>query len=102
MMDVRAASQRTIRERLAAAWSSLPALMKAGFVLLTVGGMADAAYHLFAGIHVEHLDRPGLIAHVTVLVGMVLALLGVLQAGVHSTRRSRRRRTIEGGNACLQ
>jgi hypothetical protein len=58
---------------------SLPPLVRAGFVIVLVGGVVDTTYHL---------DRTGLMAwaglagHLVTLAGMVVAVVGVVGVGL--------------------
>ncbi len=83
-------ARRRFGERLAAVWQPLPPLMKAGFALLAAGGATDIGYHVVVGVHVEHLDATGLLAHLVVFAGMALSILGVFQSAVRSRRNARR------------
>jgi hypothetical protein len=68
--------------------AALPSLVKAGFVVLGLGLLADAGYHLaHVGRPMPHESTAALVIHGLVAVGMVLALAGVGQAAFgHRTR----------------
>lgn len=78
---------------------SLPILARLGLVLLLGGGFADVVAHLSTGgaEHGHEFTSAEVLAHVVVVVGMVLILLGVVVDGVRRSRdRQRADRTSKG------
>ena len=64
---------------------SLPALARAGLAVLAFGGLADLVTHLGLPAEAGHghgFTSAEVEAHLVVLVGMVLTLLGVVIDGV--------------------
>lgn len=87
-------------ENLARELRSLPTLIWLGVVLLLGGGVADVVAHLWAaGADHEHGFTPSeFSAHVVVVVGMVIVLLGVVVHGVrHSAPTTRSGDSMKGG-----
>ena len=81
---------------------AIPGLIRIGLVVLVVAGFADVTAHLMAAQagqvtsaahgsgHAGGHTPDELAAHVAVLVGMVLILLGVVVDGVKQTRLGQR------------
>jgi hypothetical protein len=64
-------------------FDDLPRLTRGGFVLVVAGGLMDTAYHLTpAGRGV--LEWTGLIGHLVTLLGMLIAMAGVLTVGLRN------------------
>lgn len=69
----------------------VPVLAKAGAIVIVLGLIADLVEHTL--IHHDHEDLLGAFpigehaAHLVVLVGMVLVLVGVVVDGIRSQRR---------------
>lgn len=77
-------------------WMALPGAMRAGFGVLVLGLLADAAYHMAFGIEPSHQASGAVPLAIHGLVGFGMALTLV---GIASTALTRRRRssTPEGG-----
>jgi len=64
-------------------FNDLPRLARGGFLLLVTGGLMDSAYHLTpAGRGV--LEWTGFIGHLVTLLGMLIAMVGVLTVGLRN------------------
>ena len=64
-------------------FNDLPLLARGGFVLVVMGGLMDTAYHFTpAGRGV--LEWTGLIGHLVTLLGMLIAMGGVLTVGLRN------------------
>ncbi len=60
---------------------SLPPLVRAGFVIVLLGGVVDTTYHLAP--HARGLMAwAGLAGHLVTLAGMVVAVVGVVGVGL--------------------
>ena len=71
---------------------SLPALARAGLAMLAFGGLADLVAHLGLPAEAGHghgFTSAEVEAHLVVLVGMVLTLLGVVIDGVRRAHLGR-------------
>lgn len=68
--------------------ASLPVTLKAGFILIALGGLADVLYHVLHGLDPPHVHSGGLdvptAIHLIVAAGMVVALGGLVHAGIRS------------------
>ena len=60
---------------------SLPPLVRAGFVIVLVGGVVDTTYHL-APHRTGVMAWAGLAGHLVTLAGMVVAVVGVAGVGL--------------------
>ena len=60
---------------------SLPPLVRAGFVIVLLGGVVDTTYHL-APHRTGVMAWAGLAGHLVTLVGMVVAIVGVAGVGL--------------------
>jgi hypothetical protein len=82
-------------ERLASELLSLPIVVRAGLLILVLGGVADVVVHLEAvdpGGHAGHAHvhtGSEVTAHLIGFVGMVIVLLGVVVDGVRRTHPGR-------------
>ena len=77
-----------------ALWSPLSRATRSGLVLAALGVLADFVHHVFSpDVRVAHVLPIELAGHGLTLVGMVVALGGVVGAARHSRRRVRK----EGG-----
>ena len=68
---------------------TVPIAARLGLVLLAVGGTGDVVAHLgslSAADHVHGFTSPELAAHLAVLMGMVVTLLGVVLDGARRFR----------------
>jgi hypothetical protein len=80
----------------------LPALVKAGLVVMALAGLADVVAHLEAVDHVGHLHSHTTTesaAHLAGLLSMVVIFVGVVIDGVRQGRARRRvpaSRDVEG------
>jgi hypothetical protein len=72
------------RRRLLRDLGELPAMTRAGIVILVGAGIFDVVIHLVAGEHGAGHSGIAHVAHVIGIVGMVLVLAGVV---VHGARR---------------
>lgn len=73
----------------------LPALSRAGLLLMAVAGLVDVIVHLASGDHAGHHGfGPEHAAHLLGVVGMVLVLAGVV---IHGARRQLRRAAANPG-----
>ncbi len=84
---------------LAAQWSVIPRLARAGVVVLLAGGVADTVAHLTGDPAVGQLTGftpPQHFAHLVILLGMMLTITGVVADGVRLTRLSRTKNSKEG------
>ena len=73
----------TRSRRAVTVFNDLPRLTRDGFVLVVAGGLMDTAYHLTpAGPGV--LEWTGLIGHLVTLLGMLIAMGGVLTVGLRN------------------
>lgn len=64
-------------------FDDLPRLTRGGFVLVVTGGLMDTAYH-FTPARRGVLEWTGLIGHLVTLVGMLIAMAGVLTVGLRN------------------
>ena len=60
---------------------SLPPLVRAGFVLVLLGGVVDTTYHL-APQREGVMAWAGLAGHLVTLAGMAVAVVGVIGVGL--------------------
>ncbi len=60
---------------------SLPPLVRAGFVIVLLGGVVDTTYHLGPG-RTGLMAWAGLAGHLVTLAGMVVAVVGVIGVGL--------------------
>ena len=60
---------------------SLPPVVRAGFVIVLLGGVVDTTYHL-APQRVGVMAWAGLAGHLVTLSGMVVAVVGVIGVGL--------------------
>ena len=60
---------------------SLPPVVRAGFVIVLLGGVVDTTYHL-APQRVGVMAWAGLAGHLVTLAGMVVAVVGVIGVGL--------------------
>jgi hypothetical protein len=60
---------------------SLPPLVRAGFAIVLLGGVVDTTYHL-SPYRTGVVAWAGLAGHVVTLVGMVVAVVGVVSIGL--------------------
>lgn len=60
---------------------SLPPLVRAGFVIVLLGGVVDTTYHL-APHRTGLMAWAGLAGHLVTLAGMVVAVGGVVGVGL--------------------
>jgi len=60
---------------------SLPPLVRAGFVIVLLGGVVDTTYHL-APHRTGVMAWAGLAGHLVTLAGMVVAVVGVAGVGL--------------------
>ena len=60
---------------------SLPPLVRAGFAIVLLGGVVDTTYHL-APYRIGAVAWAGLAGHVVTLVGMAVAVVGVVGVGL--------------------
>ena len=73
----------------------LPILMKAGLAITLAGGSLDVGYHLLAAAAEAH-GPVASAAHLIVLVGMVVTMLGLLGPAFKRRPTSSPTSTIEG------
>jgi hypothetical protein len=78
-----------VKERLFPAAQPLPLGSKIGLLVLALGIGADMIAHLTPGLDHDHgaMTGPELSAHLVVVVGMALVLIGIVVDGVRSGRR---------------
>jgi hypothetical protein len=62
-------------------FNDLPRLTRDGFVLVVTGGLMDTAYHLTPARR-GLLEWTGLTGHLVTLLGMLIAMAGVLSVGL--------------------
>jgi hypothetical protein len=72
------------RRRLLSDLGELPAMTRAGIVILVAAGISDVVIHLVAGEHGASHSGIAHVAHLLGIVGMVLVLAGIV---VHGARR---------------
>ena len=64
-------------------FNDLPRLTRGGFVLVVTGGLMDTAYHLTPARR-GLLEWTGLTGHLVTLLGMLIAMAGVLSVGLRN------------------
>jgi hypothetical protein len=67
--------------RVVTVFNDLPQLTRRGFVLVVTGGLMDTAYHLTPARR-GLLAWAGLLGHLVTLLGMLVAMAGVLSVGL--------------------
>jgi hypothetical protein len=77
----------TARDRTQAPRRRIPRLTKAGAATIAFGLVFDASEHTFAATSGPAFSPGEHAAHLVVLVGMVLGLVGVIADGVRQTGR---------------
>ena len=78
-----------LHRRAAAAFATLPGLMRGGIVLILAGAAADVAYHAIVGFSRPFqvgCCGPGYAAHIVTFAGMLVVMAGVVQTALRSRR----------------
>jgi hypothetical protein len=75
----------------------MPWLVRAGLVLLSVGFVADLAYHAVPLILAPLLGVEGFRAHLLTFVGMLVMLVGVIRQGLAASGARARSLILHGG-----
>ena len=70
-----------LARRAVTVFNDLPRLTRDGFVLVVAGGLMDTAYHLTPARQ-GVLEWAGLMGHLVTLLGMLIAMAGVLSVGL--------------------
>ena len=79
-----------MRYRFPPTLADLPLLMQLGLLLLAGGGMLDALFHSgWAPLLGAYLGHNGVIAHLAILSGMVVMLLGLFARPLGGARPRR-------------
>jgi hypothetical protein len=85
------------RRRILSELGELPAITRAGIVILVAAGIFDVVIHLVAGEHGASHSGIAHVAHLLGIVGMVLVLAGVVAHGTRRHFSSRRRAATHPG-----
>lgn len=76
--------------RLLSQFSQMPKLMQVGIFIFYFGALLDLLYHAsLPGTLDAYLGQGGLLAHLVILAGMVMILLGVFARGLQVSFRQR-------------
>jgi hypothetical protein len=75
----------------------MPWLVRAGLLLLSVGFLADLAYHALPLTLAPLLGAEGFRAHLLTFVGMLVMLVGVIRQGLAASTVSARSVALHGG-----